>query len=499
MKIRSAYFLMPLLALAGASCASDSHEPESPVAVKSAWVAIDLTEGSDTRALDMIDDPTDPSTTIRSVTVYLTDNNDVIKAVGEGNLNTKEFVAGSNQTRMHILAAIDAHSPLVEGDTYRIRVVANASMMNPLSQASVEGTTVAHKNVKWTYSPTSYAALSRKGLPQDGVPMSTLGDDYSTVKIEAGKGTVGSPYVAGKDVALTRMMSAIDYNPGFEANEYAIDKEGVLAVGKQNLEVKFLTMQPVNVAKESYLMQRVSQTVTGLVQVPSQSAWYGALPSVAYTAPAAALKEVSATAYEMHVGRQEVKRICYVTENVPDKNAVNVGNATGIIFTAQLRKTSSTPASIAEYFDVTAESHPDLVYFDDGTYQSGLSVYDESKHDDGNWHLVKWETLTVGESTVSGYMVRYLKTIRHGGINPDTIDPNGTTPTAAASDGQCSDMEYATVRSFRYVMRITDVTALPHPYIPSAKPEDVSGDIDVLVEVPDSWTYHRRIEDLKKP
>lgn len=493
MKISSAYFLMPLLALAGASCASDNHEPESPATVRAAWVSLDISMGSETRALDDIDDPNDVTSRIGRVNVYLTegtDGNEVIKAVGIGDLNTKKFPNASDKTKMNIKASIDAASPIEEGKTYRLRVVANARMLNPLSAASVKGTASEHYNVKWSYASSEFSGMARKGLPLDGMPMSAIGSDFATVTIESGKGTEDAPFKAEGSVTLTRMMSAIDYNPGDKGNEYDVEK--------QNIKVRFLTMQPVNVVKDTYIMQRTLSTPAGLIQTPSSTTLYGNLPDAAYTAPVAALQEVTSPAYTMPETDNE--NICYVTENVPGKGDLTLKNATGVIFTAMLvYDPSSTPSDIAGY--IGGATHPTLVYFDDGTYQSGLMKYDADKHKGADWHLVKWETVTVKDKTtnedkkVEGYIVRYLKTIRHGGITPDKKGTS-TEPESPAIDGKIGDMEYATVRGFRYVMHIAGVTTLPHPYHPDYTPEDGKGDIDIEVKVPEKWIYDRRLEQL---
>ncbi len=489
MKISSAYFLMPLLALAGASCASDNHEPESPATVRSAWVSLDIAMDNTTRA--MIDDPEDPSSAVGRINVYLTegsDGNEVIKAVGVGDMNTKKFVDPAGKTTMNIKASIDAASPIETGKTYRLRVVANARMLNLLSHASVKETAAAHNDIKWNYNLTEFSDISRKGLPFDGMPMAAVGTaDCATVMIEDGKGTENNPYTSTGNVTLTRMMSAIDYNPGTKKNEYEVEKH--------NVNVKFLSMQPVNVAKETYLVQRVLSTPAGLVQSPASPTLYGILPATSYTAPAAALQEVTSACYK--IPSESTEHVCYVTENVPAKGDVALNRATGVIFTAKLVRAADTPSDIAGFID--GASHPDLAYFDDGTYQSGLMKYDSEKHKGSNWHLVKWETIKIGEEETeeSGYMVRYLKTVRHGGITPDNIAPAGEDKaSAAATDGKIDDMEYATVRGHRYVMRIAGVTKLPHPYHPDDTPEDGKGDIDIEVQVPTSWTYHRRLEEL---
>ncbi len=482
MKNRSTYFLMPLLALAGASCASDNHEPGSPSSVKSAWIAMDIVEGSNTRGFDVIDDATDPTSLITQVNVYLTDENDGIIAVGIGSLDSKKYE--SDRKKISLKASIDATAPLEKGTSYRLRVVANGSMLNSLSRAALNQDPADHQNLLWNYTASGFNNFSKKGLPQNVMPMATAGDDYAMVTIDPDKGTENNPYTATGEVKLTRMMSAIDYDPGTKANKYK--------VSHHDLNVKFLAMQPVNVAGATYLLQRASSA--GLVETPIQSTWHAALPA-AYTSVTTALSNVVAPIYEMQ--EKDLKTICYVTENVPSKNNVTLGNATGLIFIAKLEATSDTPKTIADCINSTSDNHPTLAYFDDGTYQSGLELYVSAKHTDPNWHLVKWETIKVGDKEVSGYIVRYIKPIRHGGINSDTLDDNGIDKApAAASDGICDDMEYATVRGFRYVVRIADVSFLPHLYNPDDSPEDGKGDLDVQMYLPKSWTYHRRVDKL---
>ncbi|MDE5888335.1 MAG: hypothetical protein K2H46_12230, partial [Muribaculaceae bacterium] len=116
--------------------------------------------------------------------------------------------------------------------------------------------------------------------------------------------------------------------------------------------------------------------------------------------------------------------------NIPNTTSVTFGNSTYLELTGILK--AGTDASDATKALFTDSSHPDLYYYDDGTFQSTLTATTHTDSGEGGngWHKISYDT------TLGGYKVTYRHAIRHDAGEGKNND-----------DGTIYPMEYAVVRN----------------------------------------------------
>lgn len=496
MKFRSLSSALLLLLLAGASCTSGDKEAGEPQETKVVYLSLDVITDGTTRADgDVISDPegttVDPETAIHSLTVYLLDNNGKVVAVGEADMSTKDY--SEDKKSMTVTAGVRSNSALTQA-SYRVRAVANVNYVGQMMAARDLGSSDDY--IHWTYTSSDFN--SNMGLPSGKMPMSTISiANEGKVNIEEGKGALSNPHPSGQSITLTRMMAAIGYNPGWNENWYHIT-DNSYQVSNQNLKLEFLTMTPVNVASKGFLVQHseVKQDVNYIV-TPAQSTWFARLPQTKATSIEEAYANISSPKYSrLHSQYNVEKTICYVPENVPLLTDLTIGNATGIVLTAVLRDTEGTPDNLVKILNGT-DGKEDLVYYDDGTFQSALYKESEVKKTEAplgpEWHRVKWSDNPAGDNSVAGgYVVRYHRAIRH--VN-ESLNDSGTDKDGAI-DGIHNPMEYAVVRNHKYIVYVKKVHSLPHPFDPTVEPEDGKHDVDIEVSVQKEWNYNRTATPL---
>ncbi len=185
----------------------------------------------------------------------------------------------------------------------------------------------------------------------------------------------------------------------------------------------------------------------------------------------------------------------YMPENCPvigSDNKLTYAKATYIELDGKISIPAGTDCDVADEvraaINPASSTHPDLCYYDDGTFQSALMVWDSSKTG-SNWHKLSWETKTVDSQSETGYWVTYRHAIRHGAVGTGSSD---------AEDGVVYPMEYGIVRNHIYQIGIASVSALPHPWSTTTPVESVNSEINVTISTPQVWKkWHREAYEIQ--
>ncbi|MDE5842470.1 MAG: hypothetical protein K2H35_01885, partial [Muribaculaceae bacterium] len=355
---------------------------------------------------------------------------------------------------------------------YRLYLVANAASISPTLNAS-QGKNIGELgNTIMGLSSFKYSALEESTNP--GLAMSTVEADALTVKVWLEE---NGDYSSEEKAYVAEFENSADNDSGKEAilnltplygvlrfadddySHYITYKQGDGAAEVEKTEVKvvFKNATVKRAANSAYLMPQ------GSVSEFSIKSPHSATPSVSVA--------------NISVGKG---KFAYVPEYIPTitdnkllYNQVTYLELDGIL--AVDDKCTEIDGDVKSAITRSATSSaglPTLYYYDDGKFQSGLTV--KSHAGEAGWHAIAYD------STLKGYKVTYRHAIRHDAGEGKNLD-----------DAIYHQLEYGIVRNYLYEISINSVSALPHPFKESDEIESNRKDISLRIVPPAKWTYHR--------
>lgn len=279
---------------------------------------------------------------------------------------------------------------------------------------------------------------------------------------------------------LSPLCSRLDFIYGEGKSDFIYPVQFTSTSGSESstnteVKVKFVQGKICNVASSTYLLPKVTGSV---YSSPSQT--------LSATGSATAIEASSASA---------PKPFAYVPEFVPtigtDKS-LTFEKTTYMELDAILVADDDCTMATDVKEAINGATHPELAYYDDGTFQSALMVYNPVTMTGQHWIILEHETKTVGTESVSGYWVPYRHAIRHDA----GTDASGKSLNK--EDGVVHPMEYGIVRNYIYQIGIKSVSALPHPWSTSTPVESTNKDINITVSTPKVWKgWHRTVTEFE--
>ena len=328
--------------------------------------------------------------------------------------------------------------------------------------------------------PVSVGSCSPADLKADGfkgLPFSTSKSDAAEIQIYLKENTdypMTSPYVVQADTGksnpeleeagilmLTPLHACLAFEgkAGIEAFTYPV---GTGAEGEAlEVKVQFKKASLVNDVKQAFMLPQGNASDFSLYSPANPG--FG-----------------SSSSFSINEGK-----VLYAPEYIPKitDGALLLGQTNHLQLSAILKADDDCVAispdvrkAITEA-PIKKEGSPDLYYYDDGIFQSALTTQDHSA--DTGWHCIKYD------ADLQGYAVAYRHAIRHNAGEGKNID-----------DGAVYPMEYGIVRNYLYQIIISSVSMLPHPYDPSAPVESDKEDINLKINPPAKWIYHRGGHEL---
>lgn len=515
-------YLAGLLALGG--CASDTL-PDEPVTApddSQFWLTFQLSPSSnssdapnnlpaDTRATRADDDPVDKEPdeqTVSSVMalIYDTDNNGnptTLVSTAKANYTTvtspkKEgtIVKNGNTGTYTVYLNMGFNNMYTRKHLYRLYVFANTNYSNlptifgsPVEDLKAATATIEPKtDIVSGTSPglplgtTNEDALKIAVYLKEKVADGGVGD-YSTVDnaytVQVSTENINDQENASAGtLMLTPLHARFDFeaktdNPNFiyPIKYLAGTDETGNTPNHTEVKVQFLKCKVNNCAKNVYFVKNVNATNNKIVKsedLTSETAQTG--------------------------GEYEVKAgiLAYIPEYVPNysttvsSNTHTYADVTYMDLIGILQWDSDCNAineNVRKALTGEDTSHPDLYYYDDGNFQSGLTT--KNKSGQAHWIKVSYD------NAYGGYVVTYRHAIRHDAVGSGATNDD---------DGVIYPMEYGVVRNYIYKIGIASVNALPHPFdtdLSKNPVETPNKDINVTISTPTKWkTWHREVFEV---
>lgn len=454
---------MACMAVAGLtlSCSNDFEPVEFPVTETGVpvWINLSLAApaGAPTRDGESAAAEPDAESRINTLAVVLTDADGTVKSVGTA---LPGDIVYDKETGLYSVKVLAGTSITINQKDYNLYVVANAPADGGYTWLS------RHIGAATGLTADKVTFTADGSIPASGIPMATVEADKVAVSLTDEGLKNGypkdDPYMVGgtanrKTVKVHRLWSRVDFTGDTE-----------FAVADTPLTVTFVEARPLTIASEVYLM---FNKASDYVNCPAFAAYAGpveAKPLAAgWSAPSGSTAPYDGTLW-------------YLPENVPAQGEdVTWANTTYVEFTALLGADASKSGlspEIAGYIGGETDdngTHPDLWYYDDGVFQSPLTV-DANRNttsNPANWHRVQWD------NTRKGYTVTYVRALRNN------------VEGSSADDGVITPMEYGLVRNTIYRISVNSVRLMPRPF-KEDDPVEKYNDLNITVTTPGEWTYH---------
>ncbi|MDE6444113.1 MAG: hypothetical protein K2K64_06815 [Muribaculaceae bacterium] len=451
-RINILYFTGALLL---ASCSNGEPQREQVMSIDPVWVTLEFSQPSETLTRADGDKKSPAETPINSVIALLVDGEGVDKGkvCGISRAADSEIKAVAGQTGKYSVTLNMGLSSVYEREhAYNLYLFANISdggynILRGSINKKIADIGVMTENME---------CILPSELATKHIKYTTLNEDAANVVVKLEENTEypkDQPYEAkdatvatqAGNLKLTPMQSRLDFvkTTGIEDFTYPVTRVGETA---PEVKVQFKKFVVNCIAGKEYFFKQLDNDA---VKTPLLEATDYSSKSV----------DISNGAF------------MYVNENVP--SVPTFSNATYIEFQGILVADESTVCTAGVKDAITGTAHPDIYYYDDGTYQSALmTTLPESA---ANWRKLSYD------AALGGYKVVYRRMIRHDAGEGKNLE-----------DGKVEPMEYGIVRNHIYNIGINRVTSLPHPWSVTDGPENGKEDIDLKILVPKVWKdYHR--------
>ena len=450
-------YLAGLLLLAG--CASDPGLEETAVAPDDPqfWLTVSLARpekdptradadlpAKSSRAEAQELDKTDQEAAITSLLAVLADNEGSDKGRIKGMAKAENIYASADNKSFTAKVNMGLASLYLRQHEYALYIFANLSdqEVSDLSD-SFFGKPIATLGQHTADIPV---IIPGNGSDPLKLRMASGQEDVEKVRLEDDENDLS----AGT-ISLTPLHARLDFishtSLTFPISFNYEDEKGA-SKSHSGLEVEFKSAKICNASPKAYLLPQ--EGTDGFL----------------WTSPAISSPLSSS---DIEIRANEPQTLGYVAENIPGE-AATFSNSTYIELKGILKAGASASETIKATLSDT--SHPDLYYYDDGTFQSDLTktLPDQMT----NWHKIEWD------SDLGGYAVTYRHAVRHDAGEGKNAD-----------DGTIYPMEYAVVRNHLYYIGINSVRSLPHKFDPSDPVESGLQEITLQIS-PAKWLqYHR--------
>lgn len=354
--------------------------------------------------------------------------------------------------------------------TYRLYIFANLeegtySILDATIGSKIENVCRDINKGETGMKPILPANLNKE-TGYETLKFSTLEADVIKVKVwleENGSYSSENPYILKTDAGnadgvlmLTPLQSCFYFHDLSGGNnftypvDYSTDDSGSKMT---EVKVQFKKAQLVNAAQKEYLLPQGSESSFTLSSPSSP----GFISSSKFD-----IKEGKALYVPEFIPAVTANKLTYSATTYMMLDGILVADAQCTALDANVRNEISSGSS----------AHRPLYYYDDGKYQSGLTLV--SHEGEANWKKLTYD------STLGGYKVTYYHAIRHNAGTGKNLE-----------DGTVYPLEYGVVRNYIYQIGVNSVSALPHSFSPTDNVESDKKDINIRINPPAKWTYHR--------
>lgn len=429
-------------------------------------------EPAESRIQDLIGVLVDPSADNAVVGMASSDDSNVIISQED------------NATTAQVIMNFGSSALFQRKHTYKLYVFANLSGNYSSIKAKKTG-----KISDVGGLPMSVAAFKRSDISSNHIPMTTTTDAAANVKVWLAENTeypITSPYIVKIEdniatadgtspatLQLTPLQACIYFNDESLTHDITYSE----ASGETSGTTTYTPQPELSVTFKQMNIKTLHPSVFLHEKNPKSS------PEVSNT---------GADAYGSLIGisLSTKGKLAYIPENIPAKDSngkltyskatyIEMVGILGLASGSVINDVNVRKALNGEAVDNTAINgsgatgttvHPTLYYYDDGNFQSGLTVAYHNTNANSNWKAIDYD------SGLGGYPVKYRHAIRHA---------------AGADDGKYDDLEYAVVRNHIYQIGIKSVSSLPHPFDESDETENSRRDISLRIVPQEKWIYHR--------
>lgn len=425
-------------------------------------------ESAKTRATDTDLVKTDDEVKIKSLVGLLfdTDNSGNPKSLVGYSRAADDDIDGPTDKRTTVLLNMGLNSYYKREQKYRLYVFANIpgeSDANYKALEAAKGKSFADVQKMVADIPFSYPAEDK------GIALGTSLADGLKIMVWLKKGEKydgNNPYIvqvessdpanAGRNdavLSLTPLQARFDFVSKTGVSDFTYPVNFVVnGVSKPEIKVKFVNYNVVIPTRQVYYFQN------------------GKVIDNSVASPAPDDSRETSLLSSMY---QSV----YVPEFVPsvaDDKKLKFGDVTYVALRAVpvVDASCTAPSDVKDAINSASadvKRATPLWYYDDGTFQSGLTT--KSHEGESNWHAITYDP------ELRDYGICYYHAVRH---------------SAGTEDNIYTQLEYGVVRNYIYKIGIESVAALPHPFDPQTVPvENVRVDVSLRINPPEEWTYHR--------